>query len=84
MLACTDCGAVFEENELKPTYENYPDGEGNVTQTFEVCPNCGEGGIEEAVRCQHCGDYGLAENMKHSEATEMYLCDICYGDLYGE
>lgn len=82
MFVCNDCGEVFEE--CKVIEEPRPYGMGFAIEYLSVCPCCGEGGIEEAKRCENCGEYGLADNMKHSEANELYLCDICYGDLYGE
>lgn len=84
MLICTDCGAVFTEDELETIQEPHPYGMGYAVEEFSVCPNCGECGVEEAVRCSHCGEYGCADNFTCYEVTDQYLCDICYGDLNGE
>lgn len=82
MLICTDCGAVFSEDEVKTVYENHPYGDGYATEKFSVCPSCGESGIEEAVQCNLCGEYGHRDSFEMDENLN-YLCEVCYEDLYG-
>lgn len=49
MLACKNCGAVFEE-PIKG-YEEEKD----------CCPNCGDWDITEAVRCRGCGEWSAED-----------------------
>lgn len=74
MYICNKCEAVFETPD---TYkEHHPYGMTSATEIFAVCPHCGDTDFDEAKRCEHCGEF----------VAELHegLCDVCYGDMYGE
>ena len=74
MYICNECGLVFENYE---TYEeHHPYGMTSATETWAVCPHCGEAGFEEAKECSRCGNFV-------AELTDG-LCDCCYEEMYGE
>ena len=75
MFICNECERTFYE--CKVIKEYHPYGMSYATEYFSVCPYCESGDIAEAVRCKHCG-----EHFAELEADD--LCDVCYGDLYGE
>lgn len=83
MYICEECGAVFSEDEIKIAYERHPYGEGYATEEHYCCPGCGEGGFEKAVECTRCGEYFLKGTMKLDDNLN-YMCDCCYGEVYGE
>lgn len=72
MYICEECGQTFEEPKI--IEEHHPYGMGYAVETFAVCPNCGEAGIEKMKQCSRCGEY-VAE-LKNG------LCDIWYSDMY--
>lgn len=75
MFFCEDCGLVFEEP--KTIYEHHPYGMGTAAEEWHVCPHCKSPNIAEAKQCNCCGEY-------FAELEDGDLCDVCYGDLYGE
>jgi hypothetical protein len=61
-LRCTECGYVFDENEL--SYWSEPHGE-----RLSGCPNC-HGTCEEVEPCDFCGE---CENVDEY----LKVCDKC-------
>lgn len=70
MYICRECGQVFSEPERFNDPVGYYFGE-TAYEEWDVCPECGETSIEEAVKC-HCGEYTLI--------TEP-LCRECKEDI---
>ena len=74
MYICNNCGEVFETPD---TYkEHHPYGMTTASEEWAVCPSCGDNDFSEAKQCMLCGEY-VAE-------IDLGLCDVCYGDMYGE
>jgi hypothetical protein len=74
MYICNKCEAVFETPD---TYEeHHPYGMTSAIEYFAVCPHCGDTDFDGAMQCEHCGEF----------VAELHegLCDVCYGDMYGE
>ena len=77
MFYCFDCGAEFEEPATQ--YENQGEFWGAPAwEAFGACPECGSTEIDEMRRCQRCGEWTI-----EGEWADVYLCPICYDDLYG-
>lgn len=74
MYICKECGITFEEP--KEYSDLHPCGDSCVEEKWEVCPHCDTPNIVEAKVCKRCGDYAAE--------TSLDLCDVCFGDLYGE
>ena len=74
MYICNNCGEVFDD--YKTIEEHHPHGMGTATESWAVCPHCGDTDFEEAKQCERCGEC-VAE-------IEDSLCDCCHGDMYGE
>ena len=73
MLICNNCGEVFDE----PKIERETHGlDCPPYEAIAVCPHCEDTDICEAKKCERCGEY-FAE-------LDEGLCDVCYGDMYGE
>ena len=59
MLACENCGHVFnEEDAIRETEYTGVISEG-YHESFDVtrCPECGDDWVEEACRCEFCGKW---------------------------
>ena len=50
-----------EDNEIDEF-----DGDSDVDDTTEPCPNCGEAIYDDAERCPHCGHYITEEHGRSS------------------
>ena len=74
MYICNNCGTVFETPDTHE--EQHPYGMTSATEHWYVCPYCADTDFSEAKKCERCGEY-VAE-------LEDGLCDVCYGDMYGE
>ena len=74
MFICNNCGAIFED--CKIIEEHHPYGMGYATEEWAVCPHCEDTDFAEAEECKRCGEL-FAE-------LDEGLCDVCYGDMYGE
>lgn len=74
MFICENCGYRFEEHDV--IYEHHPYGMTYATEEWYVCPHCKDTNTVEAKQCESCGEW----------VTELDegLCDVCYGDMYGE
>lgn len=74
MFICNNCGEVFETPD---TYEeHHPYGMGTAAERWAVCPHCEDTDFVEAKQCERCGE--LVAELQDG------LCDVCYGDVYGE
>lgn len=74
MYICECCENTFEEP--KTIEEPHPYGMGYATEKWAVCPHCESTNFDEAVKCERCGEYAAE--------LDGGLCDVCYGDMYGE
>lgn len=74
MYICNKCGAVFEDCKIDRQFHPY--GMGSAAEEFAVCPRCNDTDFDEAKQCKMCGEF-------FAELNEG-LCDVCYGDMYGE
>ena len=74
MYICNNCGKTFDD--YKVIEEHHPYGMGYATEKWAVCPHCKDSDFSEAKECEHCGELFATLNEG--------LCDVCYGDLYGE
>lgn len=85
---CEDCGGTCTYNELeKGTYNYVPYGMTEVLESIAPkCPHCGSEDISEvdAIYCDRCGDIIPEDLAKLNEATDEYLCDICYDEVHGK
>ena len=68
MYICMECGEVFEEPKI--IEEHHPYGMTYATESFAVCPKCGEAEIEKAKWCKYCNEWV-------AELTDG-MCNSCY------
>lgn len=73
MYICNSCGEVFDEPDR--IEEHHPYGMTTATETWDVCPCCGDNDISEAKQCSRCAEY----------VAELHdgMCEICYDDING-
>ena len=76
MFICDDCGEVFEEPAAY--YESREFWGASCQEAFGACPNCGSTDYDVAMRCDRCGEWVIDGHW-----TDIFLCDICFDDLYG-
>lgn len=60
MLICNECGAIFDESEMRIIHDDpSPSGVSLAPGYYEygVCPKCGDDDIDEAERCYLCGEW---------------------------
>lgn len=74
MYICNNCGKTFDD--YKVIEEHHPYGMGYATEKWAVCPHCKDSNFSEAKECERCGE--LCAELQDG------LCDVCYGDMYGE
>ena len=74
MYICKNCGELFENP--KTIKEHHPYGMSYATEEWSACPYCEDADFEIAKYCERCGA-AVAE-------LDDGLCDVCYGDMYGE
>lgn len=75
MFICEDCENIFTESKV--ILEHHPYGMGYASEEIYVCPHCNSTAIAEAVKCKRCGEYFV-------ELPEDDICDLCYGEMYGD
>ena len=74
MYICNNCESVFDGYEI--VEEHHPYGEGTAAESWAVCPYCKDNDFTEAEQCKLCGEF-VVELLDG-------LCEVCYGDMYGE
>ena len=74
MYRCIDCEHTF--SDYKTIEEHHPYGMGYAAERWAACPNCESTDIEEVYECSRCGE--LVTELEEG------LCDLCYGEMYGE
>lgn len=74
MYICERCGNVFDAPEIFT--ERHPYGMGYAEEKIAISPCCKDTNFTEAKECERCGE--LVAELNDD------LCDVCYGDVYGE
>ena len=70
---------MIDETELPTHEENYPYGDGCVSEQFtDYECSCG-GDFEEAEQCVNCGEWVLSEE---AYGYYKFICKNCYDKLY--
>lgn len=73
MFICNECGEIFDEPKIVRETHGL---DCPPYEEIAVCPCCEDTDFCEAKKCERCGEY-FAE-------LDEGLCDVCYGDMYGE
>ena len=61
---CSDCGAVFDDDDADVSYEWIGEGVmGGYRPMETLCPECGSDCLEEAKECDNCGEWFDATDM---------------------
>lgn len=68
MFKCYCCNATFLEPKI--IEEHHPYGMGYATETFAVCPYCGDN-FEEATQCTKCGEWFFKDELTNC------ICEDC-------
>ena len=68
MLVCTNCGSVYEEEEVRR--KRY-DEELHYTEVYYKCHHCGDDELVEATECEICGEYFYDEE-------GLGICEECF------
>ena len=61
MLACVNCGHVFDEDDAIHETEYTGVTSEAWSEKFDItkCPECGGDWVEEAIRCDFCGAFSV-------------------------
>lgn len=70
---CNRCGCLFDEDHAEYDVVRQDFG---ATETYMVCPCCGDDDFETAVYCERCG-----EPKRNGELRGGYYCAECFEEM---
>ena len=74
MYICPECGSTFSEPSVYG--EVHTELDDRPVEYFSCCPNCGEGGFEEALCCDYCENWFCTDDLIGGT-----LCRDCLEEL---